>query len=598
MKLLSQNILLILAFVLCSSRVSNIYDDHDFSFQVRGLKENSTLVIKDDFSLSGKTVIIPKNCTLRFDGGSLSNGTIVFQNTRLLGDPRMDIHPKGSIIGRAVVNWFGLKSDDVAFDNGPIFNEVGQIFSSLYVEPGDYYCKTPIDWSNNVITNLVVDGNLHYVKANTSDTFITLRTTRGIVCFNGSILGPTQKITDNNTKERSVGICFKDCNNSKIFLKTTGFFFKNILVMGSSAGIGNAYNDSEFIESYAAKILVHIASEKKGWASSNVFRILRLTSYGGYTVPETGLLIQGEDTAENGGFSDTVIDKLCIEGLKRSEPIKIIGANHFVIDNIRNEANYPTLCYCKNVIEGKINTNYVTVTIRPDNKSKVSVISSSELDDYSPLDKSYVIDSDGTYRLFNSVDSELKSLVRYSPLRYTPIGIVTTADVLGKPLRIECGSPFTLDVVYFDEKWDKVSITKSEITKPAGNVIFIKSNVIKDGYMSSSLVQDLKFVCPNEDSNVKYVGFFFRCKSAATPPVFKVSRFITSAAVKSIMQTQQYQSYLSSGPSRSRPVFKTEDIKYLIGYQYYDTTLGKLIFAKTISPKGEAVWVDSDGRQM
>ena len=560
-------------------------------------KENSIISIKEDFDLQGQTIKVPKNCTLSFEGGSISNGTVIFQNTRIVGNPRMEIVPQGRIAGVVSINWFGLRSEDPSFDNSVVFNKAGRVFSDLYVEPGDYYCKAPIDWSNGIIKNLTIDGNLWYDRQNTSDVFITLCVSRAIVKFNGSIYGPTKKIVESNTTEKSTGISFNDCNNSKIFLKSIGFFYKNILVNGSSAGIGNAYNDYEFIESFAARVLVHLSSEKKGWTASNVFKMLRLTSYGGYTVPDTALLIQGEGTESNAGFSDTVIEKLCIEGIKQSEPIKIIGANHFVIKNLRNEDNYPFLCYCQNVIEGQIFTNYGDVTIRPDNKSKVAVVSSDEMDTYEPLAKSYVIDSDGRHRLFNSVDAELESLVRYTPLNYTPIGMVTSSAVLGKPLRIQSGDPFILDVVYYDKNRKRIPIDPNLSRMPAGNVVFLKSNVIKEGFMSSSFVNDLKFVCPKLSNDVAYVGLFLRSRGSSPSPVFHISRIISKAVSKEIMSKQQYRSYLSYGPSNARPVFSSEDANYLIGYQYFDTTIGRVVFAKSISEKGVAVWVDSEGKQ-
>lgn len=569
-----------------------------FSSQLKSVSDNSVLVIRDDFDLKNETVTIPSRCVLRFEGGALLNGTVRFQKNRIEGYPEMDVVPQGTIAGTVNAAWFGLKEGDSGYDNGPVLNRVGQVFSDIFIDAGDYYFKTPVDWSNNVIKNLTVNGNLRYKSANTSDTFITLKTTRGVVNFNGSIIGPTQKITEKTPKERSTGICFMDCNNSKIFVKSIGMFYRNIRVLGSSAAKGNAYNDYEFIESYSAKVLVHIDAEKGGWATSNIYRMLRLTGYGGQTVPETALLIQGENTEKSGNFSDTVIEKMCIEGLKQSEPIKIIGAHYFVIENIRNEGNYPILCYCQNVTDGKISTNYGSVTVRPDNSSKVSLVPEDESDDYEPLAKSYVIDSDGRFRLYNCVDAGLNSLVRYSPLSYTPVGMVVSSKVLNKPLRIQSGDLFTLDVVYYDENKKVIPYEEANTMMPAGSVYFKRSNVVKGAYMTSSTIRDIQFVCPSANSKVAYVGFFLRSNGTAASPVFRVSRQITSAAVPSIMGKQKYKEYLSSGPSKSRPVFAPEDAKYQVGYQYFDTTLGKMVHAKSISEKGVAVWVDAEGKTL
>lgn len=44
-------------------------------------KENTIYIIQYDYSLNGQTIIIPDNCTLDFQGGSFSNGTIILDNT-------------------------------------------------------------------------------------------------------------------------------------------------------------------------------------------------------------------------------------------------------------------------------------------------------------------------------------------------------------------------------------------------------------------------------------------------------------------------------------------------------------------------------------
>ena len=578
---------------------SKVSSNMNKASQFENMKENSVVVIEDNIDLAGKSIVIPQNCTLLFEGGKLTNGTVTFLDTKISGAPLMEgIIPLGTIAGTVCINWFGLKSGDRSFDNGIIFNQIGQTFNYLYVEPGTYYCSTAIDWSKNNIINLTVDGNLRFIKQNTSETFITLRTTRGVVNFNGTITGPTQKITDNTPEEKSIGICFVDCNNSKIFVKSVGMFYNNIRVLGSSAAKGNAYNDYEFIESYSGKTLVHIDAEKGGWTTSNVYKILRLAGYGGQTVPETALLIHGEGTETSGNFSDTVIEKLCIEGLKQSEPIKIIGANHFLIENIRNEGNYPVLCYCENVKDGKISTNYGGVTVRVDGSSKVDIIPDDESDEYEPLAKSHVVDSEGRLRLFNCVDASLNTLVRYSPLSYTPVGLVVSTKVLNKPLRIQSGDLFTVDIVYYDENKQIIPYENTSGMVPAGSVFFKRSNVIKGAYMSSSTVRDLKFVCPNANSDVAYVGVFLRSHGSSASPVFRVSRQITSAAISSIMGREEYKAYPKSGPTKSRPVFSAEDAKYQVGYQYFDTTVGKMIQVKSISDKGVAVWVDANGKKI
>lgn len=48
-------------------------------------EENTVYIIQYDFDLNGKTISIPKGCTLWFQGGSINNGKIYLQNTAILG---------------------------------------------------------------------------------------------------------------------------------------------------------------------------------------------------------------------------------------------------------------------------------------------------------------------------------------------------------------------------------------------------------------------------------------------------------------------------------------------------------------------------------
>ena len=54
-------------------------------------EENVKYVIKYDFDLLGDTIVVPKNCILDFDGGSLKHGTIVGQDTLFINIGGVDI---------------------------------------------------------------------------------------------------------------------------------------------------------------------------------------------------------------------------------------------------------------------------------------------------------------------------------------------------------------------------------------------------------------------------------------------------------------------------------------------------------------------------
>lgn len=54
-------------------------------------QSNTVYEIRYDFDLNNQTITIPENCVLQFEGGSISNGTITLDNTKIL--------PQGCNIG-------------------------------------------------------------------------------------------------------------------------------------------------------------------------------------------------------------------------------------------------------------------------------------------------------------------------------------------------------------------------------------------------------------------------------------------------------------------------------------------------------------------
>ena len=62
----------------------NIITNYNFD------KENTIYIIKYDFDLNGNTINIPKNSVLRYKGGSLNNGTLIYADTIIEGIERLN----------------------------------------------------------------------------------------------------------------------------------------------------------------------------------------------------------------------------------------------------------------------------------------------------------------------------------------------------------------------------------------------------------------------------------------------------------------------------------------------------------------------------
>ncbi|MBQ8867003.1 MAG: hypothetical protein IJ013_04695 [Bacteroidaceae bacterium] len=77
-------------------------------------------VIQGDYTLNGESVTIPANCTLDFQGGSLSNGTLIGNRTMIVASPHkifQNITISGTwLINWAYAEWFGALGDGTTDD--------------------------------------------------------------------------------------------------------------------------------------------------------------------------------------------------------------------------------------------------------------------------------------------------------------------------------------------------------------------------------------------------------------------------------------------------------------------------------------------------
>ena len=73
-------------------------------------KPNTIYIIQYDYCLAGQTIEVPENCVLEFQGGSLRNGTIIFNDTNIINE----LHVKDCVI----------KGVSRSFDSNPYYDEI------------------------------------------------------------------------------------------------------------------------------------------------------------------------------------------------------------------------------------------------------------------------------------------------------------------------------------------------------------------------------------------------------------------------------------------------------------------------------------------
>ena len=135
---------------------SNVLTQEDFD------AENTIYVIGYDFDLNGGRIEIPENCVLEFDGGSLSNGTLVLKNTFLDGVVTIsNIVVSGTCTNSILTpKLFGAKGDGVTDDTQSfrsletIINNQNTKSKTIYIPEGEYILNERI----NILTSCKIYG--------------------------------------------------------------------------------------------------------------------------------------------------------------------------------------------------------------------------------------------------------------------------------------------------------------------------------------------------------------------------------------------------------------------------------------------------------
>lgn len=162
---------------------------------------NTTYVLKYKYNLRGTTLEIPQGCVLTFEGGSIKNGTIVLNQTKVTGSKTKKIFKKvslkGKVKGDCYAEWFagGIKIEKLLeiADERIVLNAGAEydIRGRLVVEK----------------SNLVIDGNSATLYAADEGARISLNGLSNITLCNLLIDG------QNRTNR---GVSMYNCSNVSI----------------------------------------------------------------------------------------------------------------------------------------------------------------------------------------------------------------------------------------------------------------------------------------------------------------------------------------------------------------------------------------------
>lgn len=178
----------------------------DATFASQVTAANTIYEIRYDFDLNGGSVTIPAGCTLRFNGGAISNGTIVYDNTEIQGEPIISCTCTGGLRNSvATPQMYGAKGDGVTDDVGAINNAV-TFNDSVFFPAGTYIISNRIYLKDNsTIYGVGQESKIHNIVVQGYEKFVFAFGEVKVGTSAGSFLElPTQGCTIGNDRKSVV----------------------------------------------------------------------------------------------------------------------------------------------------------------------------------------------------------------------------------------------------------------------------------------------------------------------------------------------------------------------------------------------------------
>lgn len=246
---------------------------------------NTIYEIRYDFDLNSQTITIPEGCILRFNGGSISNGTINFNNTLLSGDIKIKTNILGDIRnGDIYPEWFGAVGDGIIDDSNAFltafeiisnsfisidkFRRVGYTNTLVLNTNKEYYITSSLEL-NSVSINIKGAGTLIYGGKNHCMKFTKCTGVNIDISFIAkSDFIDTYKVDWNDNPNRTAIILDGVRESNFKFDKIVGFT-KGIVVTGD--GNYGCYNNYFKLASmYNLYKSIVIESFNQYWPNDNV----------------------------------------------------------------------------------------------------------------------------------------------------------------------------------------------------------------------------------------------------------------------------------------------------------------------------------------
>lgn len=141
-----------------------VYPNIQAAQQSKFNKSNVIYEIVNDIDLGNAVLTIPTGCTLDFQGGSINNGSIIFNNTIINGTAinKIACICSGSIYGDVILDYFGVSPFNSASTNVINYNNINLGNETYRFLTGTYLFSEPIVPKKKVFKGTGVDTILKF----------------------------------------------------------------------------------------------------------------------------------------------------------------------------------------------------------------------------------------------------------------------------------------------------------------------------------------------------------------------------------------------------------------------------------------------------
>lgn len=286
--------------------------------------------IRYDFDLNGTPITIPSNSTLKFNGGSFSNGTInpsidcyIDSPLQTIFKSNLKISKQNKFTNILYPEWFGAVKDG---------SECSQALNELFSYADTYEIKSIESGGNyNISNSIIIPQCIKNIE------FL------GSISYTGEDYAVKFTCTSGRVKDVSI----KFGNIYALNGGCIGFYPNN----GNTAYVAGMILDGKVFQ--AANECIYI--ENNGWFNENKIQNINFTA-GTNAIK----IVNTQTDSTNGAISRLILNRLHIEGVKQGIYIDANGKNvrSLYFDNCRMDEiveDFTSMCNIINVDNPKLN---------------------------------------------------------------------------------------------------------------------------------------------------------------------------------------------------------------------------------------------------